>query len=121
MNNSFPAGNHLLVTGVQDMSKTDSRKSLMKIFVGKKYNQTSNRLTLFWGYRMVNPRICETARPLFSLKIRDRIIKVQDFKTVQRAASPRFRDSCLECRDFETGLIFSEMHHFLIDHSIPLF
>ena len=32
---------------------------------------------------------------------------------------PRFRDICLECRDFETGLIFSEMHHFLIDHSIP--
>jgi len=54
------------------------------------------------------------------LKVRDRIIKVLNFETVQRAASPRFRESCLECRDFETGLIFSEMHHFLMDHSIPL-
>ena len=43
-------------------------------------------------------------------------MKVQDFETVQRAASPRFRESCLECRDFETGLIFSEMHLLLIDH-----
>ena len=67
---------------------------------------------------MVNPRLCETARPA-CLKIRDRIIKVEDFKTFQRAVGPRFRDFCLECRDFETGLIFSEMHHFLIDHSIP--
>ena len=50
----------------------------------------------------------------------DRIIKVQDFETIQRAASPRFQDSCLESQDFETGLIFSEMHHFLLDHSIPL-
>ena len=33
--------------------------------------------------------------------------------------NPRFRDFCLECRDFETGLIFSEVHHFLIQHSIP--
>ena len=41
------------------------------------------------------------------------IIKIRDFETVQRVASPRFRDSCLECRDFETGLIFSETHHFL--------
>ena len=64
---------------------------------------------------MVNPRLRETARP-FKNPI---IIKVQDFETVQRAVSPRFRDFCLECRDFETGLIFSEMHHFLIDHSIP--
>ena len=24
-----------------------------------------------------------------------------------------------ECRDLETGMIFSEMHHFLINHSIP--
>ena len=47
-------------------------------------------------------------------------MKVQDFETVQRAVSSRFRDFCLECRDFETGLIFSEMHHFLIDHSLPL-
>ena len=55
------------------------------------------------------------------LKIRDRIINVpQDFETVHRAANPRFRDSCLEYRDFETGLLFSEMHHFLTDLSIPL-
>ena len=67
------------------------------------------------GYRMVNARLRDPC-----LKIRDRIIKVQDFETVQCAVSPRFRDSCLECRDFETGLIFSEMHHFLLDHSIPL-
>ena len=51
------------------------------------------------------------------LKTRDRITKVQDFETVQCAVSPRFRDSCLECQDFETGLIFSEIHYFLIDHS----
>ena len=41
------------------------------------------------------------------------IIKIRDFETVQSAASPRFRDFSLECRDFETGLIFSETHHFL--------
>ena len=68
---------------------------------------------------MVNPGLCETASDPCS-KIRDRIIKVQDFETVQRAASPKFQDSCLQCPDFETGLIFSKMHHFLIDHSIPL-
>ena len=64
---------------------------------------------------MVNARLRDPC-----LKIRDRIIKVQDIETVQSAVSPRFRDSSLECRDFETGLIFSEMHHFLVDHSIPL-
>ena len=55
-----------------------------------------------------------------SLKIRDQIIKVQEFETVQHAVSSRFRDSHLECLDFETELIFSEMHHFRIDPSIPL-
>ena len=54
------------------------------------------------------------------LKIQYRIIKVQDFETVQHAVSLRFQDFCLECRDFETGLIFSEMHHFLTDYSFPL-
>ena len=59
---------------------------------------------------MVNPRLRDAC-----LAIRDRIIKVQDFETVERPVSLRFRDTCLECRDFETGLIFSEMHHFHID------
>ena len=67
---------------------------------------------------MVNLRLRKTVRPL--LKNPRPNYKSQDFETFQRAASPRFRYSCLECRDFETGLIFSEMHHFLIDHSIPL-
>ena len=67
---------------------------------------------------MVNPRLCETARPLFKNPRPN--YKSSRLETIQRAASPRFRDSCLESRDFETGLIFSEMHHFLIDHSIPL-
>ena len=40
------------------------------------------------------------------------ITKIRDFETVQRVASPRFRDSCLESRDFETGRIFSETHDF---------
>ena len=40
------------------------------------------------------------------------IIKIRDFATVQGVASPRFRDSYFECRDFETRLIFSETYHF---------
>ena len=41
------------------------------------------------------------------------IIIIRDVEKVHCAASPRFRDFCLKRRDFETGLIFSETHHFL--------
>lgn len=63
MNNSLPACHHWFVTGVQDISKTDFRKGYMKIFVGKKYNQTALhyaknickkyvKLVTFWSRNM---------------------------------------------------------------------
>lgn len=70
------------------------------------------------GYRMVNLRLRKTVRPLLQNPRPN--YESQDFEIVQHAASPRSRDSRLECRDFMTGLIFSAMHHFLIYRSIPL-
>lgn len=67
---------------------------------------------------MVNLRLRKTVRPLLQNPRPN--YESQDFEIVQHAASPRSRDSRLECRDFMTGLIFSAMHHFLIYRSIPL-
>ena len=64
---------------------------------------------------MVNPRLRDPR-----LKIRDRIIKVQDFRIVQRAASPRlelrmprfqgwadiFRDASLSHRPFYSSSLY---------------
>ena len=64
----------------------------------KNSNGSHNGSQLTYG---CNFRDCET-----------QITKIWDFATAQCVASPRFRDSCLESRDFETGRILSETHDF---------